>query len=123
MTPPTTPREALRALADAVASSSDAATWLPPSAVATQIREFADRYYPEAASAPTPATRVGRLCRTKDVTGVSGTGHVAEVVQFPDGVTVVRWCGDRPSTVIWDSIDAAMAVHGHGGATTIEWDC
>lgn len=63
-----------------------------------------------------------QLIRTQDVTGVSGTGLVAEGVQFSDGVAVVRWCvGDHRSTVVWESVDAALAVHGHGGNTVLKW--
>lgn len=62
------------------------------------------------------------LSRSVDVTGVSGTGVVAEGVRFSDGTVVVRWVvGDHRSTVIWPSIEAVIAIHGHGGATTVEW--
>lgn len=68
-----------------------------------------------------PAFRRFRLVRDIDVTGVSGTGHVADGLTFPDGVTVVRWHGPRPSTVMWSCIEHAVAVHGHDGKTRIEW--
>jgi len=61
------------------------------------------------------------LYRGDDVTGVSGTGTVAHGVQFADGVTVIRWLGATPSTVIWESLDAAMKVHGHDGRTRVVW--
>jgi hypothetical protein len=61
------------------------------------------------------------LVRTTDVTGVSGTGVVAHGCQFDDDTTVVRWLGDRPSTVVWASVDDALQVHGHGGLTQIHW--
>lgn len=62
------------------------------------------------------------LVRDHDVSGVSGVGVVAEGVQFEDGVVVIRWCtGDHHSTVVWDSILDALAVHGHGGSTVVEW--
>ncbi|MFF8768509.1 hypothetical protein ACF07Q_28675 [Nocardiopsis dassonvillei] len=62
-----------------------------------------------------------RLIRDRDVTGASGTGHVADGVHWPDGTATVRWRSDRASTVHWDSIDDAEAIHGHGGATRVEW--
>jgi hypothetical protein len=62
-----------------------------------------------------------RLIRQVDVSGVSGTGTVAHGVQFTDGVTVVHWDGDHPSTVVWPSITDAEAVHSHGGLTYVEW--
>jgi hypothetical protein len=68
-----------------------------------------------------PATRRFVLIRDSDISGVSGTGLVADGVVFPDGVTVLRWRSKWASTVIWPSVSAAMEVHGHGGATRIRW--
>jgi hypothetical protein len=62
------------------------------------------------------------LYRDKDVSGVSGTGAVAEGVQFSDGVVVLRWRGTNASTVVWASIDDALAIHGHDGLTRVVWD-
>lgn len=62
------------------------------------------------------------LRRTKDETGVSGTGNVAEGAQFTDGTVVIRWHGQHASTVIWSSLEDALAVHGHDGLTTVVWD-
>ena len=61
------------------------------------------------------------LHRDQDVTGVSGEGTVAYGAQFADGTTVLRWLGDNPSTVIWDSLAAAMRIHGHDGKTRVVW--
>jgi hypothetical protein len=57
------------------------------------------------------------LHRDQDVSGISGTGLVAQGVQFDDGTVVIRWRGDRPSTVAWASIEDAWHVHAHGGST------
>jgi hypothetical protein len=65
--------------------------------------------------------RVFTLVRDQDVTGISGTGTVADGVVWPDGTVSIRWRGDRPSIVFWDSLDHAEAIHGHGGATQIVW--
>lgn len=61
--------------------------------------------------------------RTNDVSGTSGTGTVAEGVQFSDGRVALRWItDDKPgSTVIYDSIDDAQAIHGHGDGTKVVW--
>jgi hypothetical protein len=68
------------------------------------------------------ACRLFELHRFVDVSGgISGTGVVAEGVEFSDGKVAVRWLGETPSTVVWDSIAHARAVHGHGGATRIVW--
>lgn len=61
------------------------------------------------------------LDRRTDMSGVSGTGIVADGVLWPDGTVTLRWRGDRPSTVHWSSFDDAQAVHGHGGATRFVW--
>jgi hypothetical protein len=59
------------------------------------------------------------LQRDHDVTGVSGTGRVADGIVWSDGTVSVRWLGDRPSTVFWDDLAHAVHVHGHGGHTRI----
>ena len=57
------------------------------------------------------------MLRRDDVSGISGIGHVADGVVFEDGTTVIRWRSEHASTVVWDSINDALAVHGHVGAT------
>lgn len=62
------------------------------------------------------------MVRSEDETGISGTGVVAEGCEFLDGTVVIRWQthGDRyHSTVVWDSVEDALAVHGHGGKTQL----
>lgn len=61
------------------------------------------------------------LHRDTDVSGISGTGTVAEGIEFSDGTCVIRWQGDRRSTVVWPCIADVEAIHGHGGATRIVW--
>lgn len=63
------------------------------------------------------------LIRHHDETGISGTGPVAEGVEFGDGRVVLRWCTEgRPgSLVIWDSAADALEIHGHAGATELVW--
>ena len=66
--------------------------------------------------------RTGVLVRTDDETGISGTGVVAWIVEFPDGVTVTRWAvTDIRQTCVWAAVDDVLAIHGHGGKTTIKW--
>ena len=62
-----------------------------------------------------------RLIRHHDVSGVGGTGPVAEGVQFTDGAVALRCYGDYPTTTVWDGIESVVAIHGHGGATVVEW--
>lgn len=62
------------------------------------------------------------LRRHHDVTGVSGTGDVADGVLWPDGTASVRWRGEHPSVVHWDRGRLSVeTIHGHGGATEIVW--
>lgn len=61
------------------------------------------------------------LKREQDVSGVSGTGIVAEGIQFTDRTVVLRWLGKTASTVIWDTLEDAMKVHGHDGRTIVVW--
>lgn len=49
------------------------------------------------------------LERDRDVTGVSGTGHVAEDVIWTDGTVDVHWPGARPSWLHWRTLGDAQA--------------
>jgi hypothetical protein len=62
------------------------------------------------------------LVRHQDLTGVSGTGIVAEGVEFTNGKVCMVWL-TRPaqSLVIHENIVEVEVVHGHNGATTIQW--
>lgn len=62
-----------------------------------------------------------QLVRDVDVTGVSGTGLVAEGIVFTDGTAVLRWLTDNSSTAIYTSIDMLILIHGHDGSTRIRW--
>ncbi len=60
------------------------------------------------------------LQRWTDVSGVSGTGIIAEGVVFSDGSAVVHWiASEYHSIVIWPSMEGLIAIHGHGGTTEI----
>lgn len=72
--------------------------------------------------------RTFHLCRKEDVSGMSGTGRVAQVAEFDDGVVVVHWGADRnasgiASTEIFNSIGDLLKVHGHQGRTVLEPLC
>lgn len=71
-----------------------------------------------------PAKRNPRrfyLHRAHDTTGVSGTGRIADGIEWLDGTVTIRWRGPRPSVAHWDSLSAAEDVHGHGGRTYVVW--
>jgi hypothetical protein len=63
------------------------------------------------------------LDREVDITGVSGTGVVAEGIEFTDGIVVMKWIvGDMRSMTIWNQgIEAVKAIHGHDGHTLVRW--
>ena len=66
------------------------------------------------------------MLRYKDVSGVSGTGMVAEGVQFTDGSCVLRWYGEKSSTNIYANINELEDIHDHKdtehkGGTRVVW--
>jgi hypothetical protein len=65
------------------------------------------------------------LNRTEDISGISGTGVIAEGVLFSSGKAVLNWTVNTlagiPSVTVFDSIEQVETIHGHGGATRIEW--
>lgn len=61
------------------------------------------------------------LVRTEDETGLSGTGLVADGVQFPDGTAVLHWRGPLNSTTVFESVAMLEKIHGHNGKSTIVW--
>jgi hypothetical protein len=64
------------------------------------------------------------LHRDEDVSGVSGTGIVAEGVAFSDGGPVaLRWTSEWPTSVVFHDrgVESLEAVHGHNGRTRIVW--
>lgn len=61
------------------------------------------------------------LYRNEDQTGVSGTGVVAEGVEFSDGTACLRWRTRFSSTAIYSSMLDIIQIHGHSGATKVIW--
>ncbi len=66
-----------------------------------------------------------RLNRVKDRSGISGTGTVAEGVEFSTGQCVLCWLRETSSgngsIATYQSIDHVVKVHGHAGDTRVEW--
>jgi hypothetical protein len=61
------------------------------------------------------------LVRLADSSGTSGVGHVADGCRFADGSVALRWRGKYPATSVWPDLASMIAVHGHAGATVVEW--
>lgn len=74
-----------------------------------------------AANQPTTAMYRFQLQRDQDITGVSGTGVVAEGVVLTSGRVVMEWLTAINSIVIYPAIANVEAIHGHDGATRIVW--
>ncbi|MEU1552085.1 hypothetical protein ABZ517_05110 [Streptomyces scabiei] len=67
------------------------------------------------------APRRFKLIRRHDVTGVSGPGHVADGVQWADGTCALRWRTEIATTALYDSVLHVEKIHGHDGATRVEF--
>lgn len=62
------------------------------------------------------------LVRLYDISGVSGPGVVAEGVEFADGRVCMCWLTRQArSLVIHANIADVEEIHGHNGATVIQW--
>lgn len=66
-----------------------------------------------------PEPRLFYLLREQDISGISGTGRVADGVLWPDGSCAVRWRSSTSSVSVWTSFQDMVTIHGHGGATRI----
>lgn len=67
--------------------------------------------------------RFYELVRDEDVSGTSGTGPVAQVVQFENGWCAVAFYSETagvPNIICYGSIDDVEKIHGHGGLTRLE---
>lgn len=65
--------------------------------------------------------RLFQLHRNEDESGVSGTGIVAEGVEFTDGKCALSWLTDKSSKGFYDCIQHIEDIHGHNGKTIIVW--
>ena len=66
------------------------------------------------------------LERVEDESGISGTGWIAEGIQFTNGIVVLSWrvvngkthaLGEFNSTAVYYSLERCQEIHGHGGKT------
>lgn len=63
-----------------------------------------------------------KLERVEDLSGISGTGIVAEGVIFKNGKCVLNWLTNLNSITIFDNIEILEKIHGHEGRTKIKYD-
>lgn len=62
------------------------------------------------------------LQREEDVSGVSGTGRVAEGVILPSGWCVVWWLSKLWTVTTYENIGVVEKLHGHDGKTKIVYE-
>jgi hypothetical protein len=65
--------------------------------------------------------RLFELCRVEDESGVSGTGTVAQGVEFDNGWCALTWLTAHTSVAFYTSIQEVEAIHGHNGKTLIRF--
>ena len=61
------------------------------------------------------------LIRVEDLTGVSGTGEVAEGTVFSSGLAVIRWLREPYAMGVYQTLDDVISVHGHEGRTQLQF--
>lgn len=72
-------------------------------------------------AAPKEQARLFVLVRGEDVSGVSGTGVIADGVVFDDGLAILHWRGKVRSTAMYPSLETLVEIHGHDGKTVVRW--
>lgn len=65
--------------------------------------------------------RTFQLHRKQDISGISGTGIVAEGVLFTNGKVALAWLSEYKSVSIYDCIEDVETIHCHEGLTEIIW--
>lgn len=63
--------------------------------------------------------RIFHFFRHEDASGVSGTGVVAEGVEFTNGWCAVRWLSSKSSLCFYQTLEEVREIHGHGGRTEV----
>lgn len=61
------------------------------------------------------------LRRDIDQTGVSGTGDIAEGVQWTSGEVSLKWRTEYWACAFYLNMAAIEKIHGHSGRTRIVW--
>lgn len=61
------------------------------------------------------------LVRSEDVSGTSGTGVVAERVEYSNGQVSIHWISQLESVNVYANRKVLESLHGHDGRTVVEW--
>ena len=102
----------------------DIATWITCTRCGLSIYDKSQLTEADEAKNKSPCIarlRVFKLIRDEDKSGISGTGIVAQGVQFPTGKCVMEWLVAGKSMSIYDSVEVLVEIHGHEGKTRVEW--
>lgn len=59
------------------------------------------------------------LIRNKDISGNSGTGVVAQGVEFDNGKCAMTWLTETLTMTTFDKFSDIELLHGHGGMTEV----
>ena len=62
------------------------------------------------------------LMRDEDISGISGTGRVAEGIEWTNGMVTVSWLGTYHSIETVMNIHTIEALHSHNGKTRVVWE-
>lgn len=61
------------------------------------------------------------LNRKEDATGTSGTGVVAEGIEFSNGQCAVHWLSQLETVSVYANVRVVERLRGHDGRTTVDW--
>lgn len=72
---------------------------------------------------PLTASRSRRfvLHRMDDETGISGTGVVAEGIEFSTGWCALSWMTAAHSVGVYPNVKELERIHGHNGRAVVKW--
>lgn len=67
-------------------------------------------------------SRKFKLVRDDDETGISGTGVVAEGIEFSNGMCAMCWLTAMHSVAVYPNVRQLEAIHGHNGRARVVFD-
>jgi hypothetical protein len=65
--------------------------------------------------------RAFHLNRKEDVSGIAGTGIVAEGCVFENGAVMLTWLTKHSTVTFYETVEDMEAIHGHDGRTEVIW--
>lgn len=65
------------------------------------------------------SSRRFQLFRDQDASGVSGTGLVAEGIEFTSGMVAMTWLSQHRCVNVYENMKTVEELHGHDGMTRI----